>query len=320
MQELRQSTEIKVRVGSAVDATDGVTPETTLALGTADQAELLKHNGVATVDISSNTFAAITAVDGWYDLTLTTTDTNTLGQLTVVIQDSSLMAPIFRDFMVVTANYWDSKYSTDKLEVDLTQIGGVAQSATDLKDFADTGYNPTTHYLLGVTTCTTTTTNTDLVSAAAVVNEWESQSQVDPTGFHVNVKEVNGTPQTANDNSADINSILGDTEDLQIQVGTAGAGLSDLGGMSHAMKTEINDEVVDVVKTDTTSEPSQGDPPATPTMEQMQAYLYFKLRNKGETTASEDAMYNDAGDTKVMKSTISDNGTTFTKSEYVSGA
>lgn len=33
----------------------------------------------------------------------------------------------------------------DLLDVNLTQIGGVAQSAADLKDFADTGYNPTTH-------------------------------------------------------------------------------------------------------------------------------------------------------------------------------
>lgn len=45
-------------------------------------------------------------------------------------------------------------------------------------------------------------------TAAQVVNEWESQSQADPTGFHVNVKEVNNTAQTANDNGADINTLL----------------------------------------------------------------------------------------------------------------
>ncbi len=54
-----------------------------------------------------------------------------------------------------------------------------------------------------------------LVTAADVVDEWESQSQADPTGFHVNEMEVNGTPQTANDNSADINDILADTNELQ---------------------------------------------------------------------------------------------------------
>ncbi|MEK0326481.1 MAG: hypothetical protein QQN63_12345, partial [Nitrosopumilus sp.] len=30
-------------------------------------------------------------------------------------------------------------------------------------------------------------------TAAEVVNEWETQSQADPTGFHVNVLEVSGT-------------------------------------------------------------------------------------------------------------------------------
>jgi len=33
----------------------------------------------------------------------------------------------------------------DLLDVSVTQLGGVAQSATDLKDFADTGYDPSTH-------------------------------------------------------------------------------------------------------------------------------------------------------------------------------
>lgn len=44
----------------------------------------------------------------------------------------------------------------------MTQIGGVAQSATDLKDFADTGYDPTTHKVQGVVLTDTCTTNTDM--------------------------------------------------------------------------------------------------------------------------------------------------------------
>ena len=56
--------------------------------------------------------------------------------------------------------------------------------------------------IAGVTLVTTCTTNTDLVSAADVVDEWESQSQADPTGFHVNLKEVAGTNQTAGDLAA----------------------------------------------------------------------------------------------------------------------
>lgn len=63
-------------------------------------------------------------------------------------------------------------------------------------------------------------------TAAAIVDEFETQSQADPTGFHVNVLEVGGTAQTANDNGADINAILADTG----EIGSAGAGLTEAGG------------------------------------------------------------------------------------------
>lgn len=41
-------------------------------------------------------------------------------------------------------------------------------------------------------------------TASDIVDEWETQSQADPTGFHVNVKEVNGTAQTARDIGASV--------------------------------------------------------------------------------------------------------------------
>ena len=165
--------------------------------------------------------------------------------------------------------------------VNVTRINGDAQTATDLKDFADTGYNPATHRVAYVTTVgetggyVTVGTNNDKTGyslssagidavwdevitghttanttgkaltdaladtddlqtnqgnwatavgfsthdAADVVNEWETQSQADPTGFHVNVLEIGGTAQTANDNGADINAILTDTDELQTNQG-----------------------------------------------------------------------------------------------------
>jgi len=45
-------------------------------------------------------------------------------------------------------------------QVNVTQLGGVAQSATDLKDFADTGYDPATHKVAGVVLVDTLTTYT----------------------------------------------------------------------------------------------------------------------------------------------------------------
>ena len=114
------------------------------------------------------------------------------------------------------------------LDVNAIALGGTVQSATDLKDFADTGYNPATHKVAGVLLTDTTTANSDMrgtnsaltdktgfsLSAAgntAVIDEFKTQAAADPTGFKVNVIEVNGTSQTANDNGADINAILTDT-------------------------------------------------------------------------------------------------------------
>lgn len=136
---------------------------------------------------------------------------------------------------IVKANIYDSLIKgTDKLQVDVTQIGGTTQSATDLKDFADAGYDPATNKVQGVVLVDTVTTLTD-------------------------------------------------------------------------------------IGTTTIAEPSQGAPPATPTPKEIWAYLYFMLRNKTETTATEKAVYDNAGTTKLMKETLSDDTLTFTESEYVSG-
>ena len=63
--------------------------------------------------------------------------------------------------------------------------------------------------------------------ATIIIDEFETQSQADPTGFHINVKEVNGTSQTANDNGADINLILAELA----EVDNDGTAISHSGAM-----------------------------------------------------------------------------------------
>jgi hypothetical protein len=116
----------------------------------------------------------------------------------------------------------------------------------------------------------------------------------------------------------------GDTNETKLDtltttVGTAGAGLTDLGGMSTAMKAEINAEVVDTLATDTYAEPGQGAPAATASLAAKINYLFKAWRNKTEQTATTLSIYDDAGTTVDQKSTVSDDGTTATKAEIVSG-
>ena len=138
VQELRQSTEVKVKIHGVVAVADGFTPVTNLDVSTADEAELFKHDAAAVTDISGGTFAAIANADGSYNLTMTTGYTDTLGLLDVIINDDSLCLPIWARYMVVTQQYWDSKYSTDKLQVDAVEISSDATAADDLELFIET--------------------------------------------------------------------------------------------------------------------------------------------------------------------------------------
>lgn len=109
---LRQSTQIVVRIGPAVAVGDGFTPVTNLTLSGADEAEALRA-GTATLDISGATFAAVTGADGWYDLTLSTTATSTVGELLIVINDDSLILPLFAVFQVVEEAIYDAIFAAN---------------------------------------------------------------------------------------------------------------------------------------------------------------------------------------------------------------
>lgn len=123
-QILRQSTQIKVVIGPVVAVGDGFTPVTTLALGTADEAEIIKSDAAAVTDISAATFAAITSADGYYNLTLTTSHTDTVGLLTVLINDDSLCLPVKATFQVVEEAIYDAMFAasaTGLLPANVTQ-------------------------------------------------------------------------------------------------------------------------------------------------------------------------------------------------------
>jgi hypothetical protein len=163
-------------------------------------------------------------------------------------------------------------------------------------------------------------------TAAEIVNEWETQSQADPTGFHVNVLEVGGTAQTANDNGADINAILVDTNELQTDWVNGGRLdllidqiITDIAALNNVSTAEVNAQVLDVLNTDTFAEPGQGAPGATITLAAKIGYLYKFARNKLEQTATTLSIYDDSGATVDQKATVSDDATTYTRGEIGSG-
>lgn len=116
---LRQSTSVDVGIGPFLDATDGVTAETALTI-TQPDIRLKKNNGAWAQKNAAQTLTH--EENGWYEVTLDTTDTNTLGILIVAINESGAL-PVWKEYMVVPANVYDSLVSgTEWLTVDPNKV------------------------------------------------------------------------------------------------------------------------------------------------------------------------------------------------------
>lgn len=122
---LKQSTAATIKLGPFVDDSDGKTAETGLTISQAD-IRLSKNGG----DIAQTNNSAGATHDelGYYNVPLDTTDTNTLGTLKVIVSVSGAL-PVFADFMVITAEAYDTLCGTDHFTVDLngTQLADILE-------------------------------------------------------------------------------------------------------------------------------------------------------------------------------------------------
>jgi len=158
--------------------------------------------------------------------------------------------------VTVPTNFASLNIGTNgKVDANVTQVGSDTQSATDLKDFADAGYNPSSNMVL-------------FVGEVNTIN--------DKTGYSLAADQSGVTVGVVN----------------SVGVVTSVALVSDFGS---AAKTAVNSEMVDVMTVDTMAELSQGAPPTNPTREEAAMLTYMTINNKETSTALEKAIYNAAG-------------------------
>ncbi len=120
MRFLKQSQTISFRIGPFVDATDGFTAETALTLSQSD-IRLSKAGGAFAQKNQSS--SATHDENGYYLCSLDTTDTNTLGQLVLAVNESGAR-PVKELFCVLAANIYDGLIGGgDVLQVDVAQFG-----------------------------------------------------------------------------------------------------------------------------------------------------------------------------------------------------
>lgn len=166
---------IKIILGPCIDDTDFKTREEAL---TYDQAGmeidviLEKADGT----ISTTAVTPTTGGDydwahtdqGYYELEIPASggasyNNDTEGVLHVVGYCTGVLPFRSVAYDIVPIKVYNSLVAgSDNLEVDTIQLGGGAQSATDLKDFADAGYDPATNKVQGVVLVDTTTANSDM--------------------------------------------------------------------------------------------------------------------------------------------------------------
>jgi hypothetical protein len=144
------------------------------------------------------------------------------------------------------------------------------------------------------------TLNTYLGTVGTVGTVGTLKTNLDKTGYDLNADQSGVTVGT-----------------VDVYDGTVGT-VNLVGTLGTQAKADVNAEVLDVVGTDTISELGVAAPSATPSLQDAVMLIYMMARNKITQTATLSQVHNDAG-TVITKSTLSDDGSTFTKAEYVSG-
>lgn len=181
---LRQSTASQSRlVGPFIDDTDFKTVETALTIANTD-VKLSKNGGVAS---NKNSGGGTHRANGMYSLTFDATDTSTVGELTGCVLISGALLVTFKFWVLEEAIYdslfganakgfsasqrvdvgsWVSNTVTHGVggpNVNVNAISGDTSAADNLEaDYDGTGYNKS------ASTIGTCTTNTDMLTAAAV--------------------------------------------------------------------------------------------------------------------------------------------------------
>ena len=336
---LKQSTAADVVIGPFVDDTDGKTPETGLSISQAD-CQLSKNGGA--VAQKNDATSASHLGGGHYKVPLNATDTGTLGRLRLYVNETGAL-PVWLDFMVVPANVYDSLIGgSDALQVDVSQWNNSAAATP-----ATAGYPVVTHKV----GTGTGEMNLSGGRTPADVTHWNGAPVATPAtaGYPVVTQKVGtGTGELSISSgvvSADATRISGDsvaadnaekffdgtgyagTNNVIPTVGTVtgavgsvtgnvgGNVTGSVGSLAAQAKADVNAEVVDVLATDTFAEPGSV-PAATSSLKDKIGWLFMLARNKRVTSATTDAVRNDADSADVGTAALSDNGTSFSRGEY----
>jgi hypothetical protein len=124
---LRQSTAQVIRFGPCLDITDGVTEEVSLTLVQGDMR--LSKDGAAFAQKGTAGNATHDS-DGWYSTTLSTADTNTVGELRLNVHQPANMLPLWDRWWVIEEAIYDAFFGAGALGFLLPTVAGRSLDVT----------------------------------------------------------------------------------------------------------------------------------------------------------------------------------------------
>lgn len=126
--DLRQSTASQeILLGPFVDDTDGKTPKNALTIANTD-IKLFKSGATSFTD--KNSGGATFISNGNYYAVLDATDSNTVGNLEIMVQVTGAL-PVRREYSVLPAAVYDAVYGSSNLQVDVVKWNGDAVPTSD---------------------------------------------------------------------------------------------------------------------------------------------------------------------------------------------
>jgi hypothetical protein len=284
---------------------------------------------------SSGGFVEIDATNmpGCYRLDLPNAAVDTAGFVTVFLKGAANMVPVAL------------RIDCRPIPADIKQIGADAQSATDLKDFADAGYDPSTNKVNAVLDSATQTQIDEIQDAvdalgaasSGVVERSVSDTNAITFAWPVSGATITGTRSLNNGSYAAVDGAIAflrtetgkhyytlafDADDRPSVEGQVRYKFVDgtytryvvLRVEPDLTPAQVNAQVLDVLSVDTFSELT-APPAATSSLKDKITWLFMYARNKVTQTAIARTLYRDDTTTVAGTSTTSDNGTTFTKGE-----
>lgn len=114
--------------------------------------------------------------------------------------------------------------------------------------------------------------------------------------------------------SGSISSFDPNSQTVNLGTSQTSVTIGAVNSLGATAQSQVNDQVLDVLATDTVSELS-AIPAATPTMRQILMLLYMAIRNKRTASTTQEKIHNASG-TAIAVATVSDSGVVFTKENF----